>query len=79
MVWEHRTDQQEEMTWGLVAEGVGVGMEVFYIILTRRMRLYLGRGVSCKFGVMIGLKKKIGALRRRDGAGDKELSGRTED
>lgn len=25
------------------------------------------------------MKKKIGTLRRRDGAGDKELSGRTED
>lgn len=28
---------------------------------------------------MIGLKKKIGTLGRRDGAGDKELSGGTED
>lgn len=42
VVWEHRTDQQQEKTWGLVAEGVGVGMEVFYIILTR-MRLYPGK------------------------------------
>lgn len=35
--------------------------------------------MSWKFGVMIGLKKKIGTLGRRDGAGDKELSGGTED
>lgn len=31
-----------------------------------------------KYGIMIGLKKKIGT-RRRNGAGDKEVSGRTED
>lgn len=54
------------------------GHEVFDIILTR-MGLYLGRGMSWKSGVVIGLKKEIGVSRRRDGAGDKELSGRTED
>lgn len=44
--YEGGMDQQQEKTWGLVAEGVGVGMEVFWIILTRRMGLYLGRGMS---------------------------------
>lgn len=79
VVWErHRADQQQGLTWGLIAEGVGVGMEVFDNIPTRRMGLYLGRGMSWKFGVMIGLKKKIGTS-RRDGVGDKELSGRTQD
>lgn len=34
--------------------------------------------MSWKFGVMIGLKKKIGTS-RRDGVGDEELSGRTQD